>query len=215
MNKDHIFLLLITVVFILLTERIFPQSINDGFRSTLSIGAAVPSGDFGATSGEKGGYATTGFAASLDLTKGLDNNLAWVTSGIIAINSIDEAALKEDAEVSVDAGMYMTSWLLTGFGMEAAASPTANLFFNGQLGVFYSNFPDITYAGSINQTTTSSPAFGFAINAGVKFEKIRFTFRYLSGEPNYEMKASNGSVTIKNEQKLPVGLILLQIGLNL
>ncbi|MDP3148905.1 MAG: hypothetical protein Q8N83_07220 [Ignavibacteria bacterium] len=209
------FLLFIVLLF---SNSIFAQEETSPLRFSLLGGVVLPQGDFGATSGEKGGYASTGFGGMIEMSKNLNENVNWVTSVSLDMNSIDDNTMESQwGGGTITGGNYVTTWAMTGIGFESAASPTVKVYGVGQVGLLFSSFPDITMSSggvSITQTTTMGTAFAFGFGGGIKIDKINIGLRYYTGEPEYEQTATYMGVTGTAKVKMPATVLQLMLGIN-
>ncbi|MFA6598133.1 MAG: hypothetical protein WCS69_10450 [Ignavibacteriaceae bacterium] len=182
-------------------------------------GAALPQGDFSGTTGDKAGYAKTGFCAMVEGAKSLNESVNWVSSISLALNSMDETTIENQMSgPSVSAGSYITTWAMTGVGFETVASPTVKIYGVAQLGLLLSSFPDVTisYGGvSVTQTTKMGTAFAFGFGAGVLINRFNIGLRYYTGEPEYEESASYGGISSTVKVKLPATILQLMVGFSL
>jgi len=224
-----------SVLFLLLIlgSNVFAQESTSSMHFSLFGGLALPQGDFGSASNakyeNKAGFANTGFCAMVEGSKNLNESVMWVSSLSLALNGLDESAMKSDyfgSDYKVTAGSYLTTWAMTGIGYETAISPTINIYGVGQIGLLLSSFPDIkvSYQGSPEATATTkggtSLAYGFG--AGVIINKINIGLRYYSGEPEYEHPIDyyyhtyQGEFTTTTEKvKMPTTVLQLMVGINL
>lgn len=205
-------------VVILLSNSIFAQEETSPMRFSLLGGIVLPQGDFGSTSGEKGGYASTGFGGMLEMSKNLNENINWVTSVSLDMNSIDDNTMTNQwGHGTVTGGNYVTTWTMTGIGVESVASPTVKVYGVGQVGLLFSSFPDITMSSggqSITQTAKMGTAFAFGFGAGLIINKLNVGLRYYTGEPEYEQTATYMGVTGTAKVKMPATVLQLMIGFN-
>ena len=70
----------ILLILLCLSGSIFAQGESLPTRISLFGGMVFPQGDFGATSGEKGGYAKKDFGGMIEISKTLNGKAHWVTS---------------------------------------------------------------------------------------------------------------------------------------
>lgn len=205
-------------VVILLSSSVFAQDEKPPVRFSLSGGIVMPQGDFGSTSGEKGGYASTGFGGMLEMSKNMNENINWVTSVSMDINSMDANTMTNQwGHGTVTAGNYVTTWVMTGIGIESVASPTVKVYGVGQIGLLFSSFPDITLSSggqSITQTAKLANAFAFGIGAGLMINKLNVGLRYYTAEPEYEQSATYMGYTGTAKVKMPAAVLQLMLGVN-
>jgi hypothetical protein len=219
--KNYTYFFCSSVLFLvfIFSNSIFAQENTSQMRFSFYGGAALPQGDFSSTSGEKAGYANTGFCVLIEGSKILSESVNWTSSVSLAINSLDESSMENQLSgITVTTDNYITTWVMTGIGFETSASPTVKIYGLGQMGLLLSRFPDITlsYGGeSITQTTKTGTAFAYGFGAGVIINKINFGIRYYSGEPEYEQTASYGGVTGTAKVKMPATILQLMLGINL
>jgi hypothetical protein len=212
-----IFLLLTSVL--IFCNNVFSQDTPSNVRFNLFGGAAFPQGDFGSTSGQKAGYASTGYSGMLEGSMVLSDEIILVSSVLVAVNSLDASSIEDKiSPIRVSAGSYFTTWPMAGIGIETAVSPSVKIYGLAQVGLLISSFPDITlsYQGeSITQTTKTATAIGLGIGAGFIINKINLGMRYYSAEPEYEQTASYSGVSNTAKVKLPASVLELLIGFNL
>lgn len=219
MNKSSYLLRLGLFLVFMFSNVLFAQEITSPFKFSLYGGASLPTGDFSSTAiAEKSGYATTGFCAMIEGSKEFGETINWISSVSLAINGFDESTLESQlGGLSVSADNYITTWIMTGAGLETPLAPMVNFYALAQIGLLVSSVPDITisYGGeSITQTTNTGTAFAYGFGAGIKITKLNIGMRYYSGEPEYEQTASYNGVTGTNKIKLPASIIELLVGLN-
>lgn len=201
------------------TNVMFSQENISPMSFSLYGGVAFPQGDFSGTSGDKAGYANTGFCAMIEASKNLSGTVNWTSSISLAINSLDESSMEDQLSgFTVTTDNYITTWAMTGIGFETIASPTVKIYGLGQVGLLISSFPDIklSYSGeSITQTTKAGTAFAYGFGAGVIINKINLGLRYYSGEPEYEQSASYSGVSGTAKVKMPATILQLLVGFSL
>lgn len=187
------------------------QENTSSMNFSLFGGLSLPQGDFASTDmkNDKAGFAKTGFCAMAEGSKNLNENVLWVSSLSLALNSMDESALKAPSSYydnySVSAGNYFTSYALTGIGYETVISPNINIYGVGQIGLLLSSMPEIktsyiyysgsydySYSNSITSKMGASFAYGFGV--GIKVKIFNIGLRYYSSEPEYE-QTHKASVT--------------------
>lgn len=215
-NTVRIFIVLL----ITMTNLIFSQVNSPNFSFSIHAGTSFPYGDFGASLSDKAGYAKTGFSGMLEGTKKLTDNVNWVSSILLSINSLDERTMEEYLTgYSVTTTNYLTNWLVSGFGFSTAPSSKLTLYCLGQIGLLVSLFPDLiltdTYGDEINQTTETATAFGYSFGLGIKINKVNLSLRYYSAEPEYLQTATMGTISNSEKVKMPASMFNLLIGFNL
>ena len=192
-----------------------------GFKISLFGGVAFPQGDFGSTSGEEAGFANTGFCIATEAQQTLSSNLIWPSTLLVAFNSFDESSLQkqiEDYGGSISTGNYYTTWIMTGIGYETSINPATKIYFEGQIGLLLSSFPDITFfyeTISITQTTKMATAFAYGFGGGIAFNKFNIGMRYYTAKPEYEQSASYGGDVYKAKVSLPASILQLMVGIYL
>jgi len=222
-NSTYYFCSSVLFLVFIFSNSIFAQENTSQMRFSFYGGAALPQGDFSSTSGKNAGFANTGFCVLIEGSKILSESVNWTSSVSLAINSLDESSLENQLEnqfygITVTTDNYITTWAMTGVGIETSASPTVKIYGLGQMGLLLSRFPDITLSygsASITQTTKMGTAFAYGFGAGVILNKINFGIRYYSGEPEYEQTASYGGVTGTAKVKMPATILQLMLGINL
>lgn len=220
--------LLFSVLFSLLIfcNNAFAQESASSMHFSLFGGIALPQGDFGGSekNNDKAGFAKTGFCAMAEGSKNLNENVLWVSSLSIALNSMDESAIQSlhYAPYKVTAGSYLTSWAMTGIGYETAISPTINIYGVGQIGLLLSSVPEVNAEQSEytwKYTTKMGTSFAFSLGGGIKINKINIGLRYYGGEPEYEQTEtqtndniysySYGTYTSTKKVKMPTSVLQL------
>lgn len=178
------------ILMALLTIPVLSQKIDKRFEAGLSGALVIPAGDFGSTDGENAGFAKIGGGALVDGRLLLGESFGWFSTIAFNINPFDEDAVYEDGDfATLEADNYFQSWLLTGVGFEAPASKDTRIYGTGQVGVLFSNYPDVTLdtdIGNVEMTTDMASAFAFGLGAGVKYKNFNFGLRYFSSNPEYE-----------------------------
>ncbi|MDP3683406.1 MAG: hypothetical protein Q8S01_05685 [Ignavibacteria bacterium] len=217
----------------------FAQESTSSMHFSLFGGIALPQGDFGSTviDYDKAGFAKTGFSAMVEGSKNLNENVLWVSSLSLALNSMDESAMKNRdsfyEEYNATAGSYLTTWAMTGIVYETAISPSINIYGVGQIGLLLSSVPEVKISGSNyygpfteNITSKIGTSFAFSLGGGVKINKINIALRYFSGEPEYEQTYKGDVLTVidgyytitdsKTEKtKKPASVLQLLVGITL
>lgn len=232
-NSTYYFRSVLFLVFIFSNSIFAQESASSPMHFSLFGGLALPQGDFGNTGNgsydDKAGFANTGFFAMLEAAKNLNESVKWVSSLSLALNSLDESAMKSnyfDSDYKVTTGSYLTSWAMTGIGYETAISPTINIYGVGQIGLLLSSFPNIkvSYRGSPEATATTKggTSFAYGFGAGVIINKINIGLRYYSGKPEYEQPGGyyyytyQGEFTTSTEKvQRPATILQLMVGINL
>ena len=219
-------------LFLILGSNASAQESTSSMHFSLFGGLSLPQGDFGGTEkdNDKAGFAKTGFCAMAEGTKNLNENVLWVSSLSIALNSMDESAMQSlhYAPYQVTAGSYLTSWAMTGIGYETVISPTINLYGVGQIGLLLSSFPEVNAEQAEytwKYTTKMGTSFAYGFGCGIKINKINVGLRYYSGEPEYEQTEtqtndniysySYGTYTSTKKVKMPATVLQLLIGITL
>lgn len=168
----------------------------------------VPTGDFGATSGDKAGAAKTGFAFGTELKLHIPaQGLFWAYDAMVMINSVDTAPFDESMlslPDVVSGSTDVTSWvnipLLTGLRYEAPASPEVKLYGVGLIGLDFARSPKIDWEGvitdgttdysvTITQESTVSTSFAFEVGGGLLIgDRFDVSLRYLNLDtPKFEV----------------------------
>ena len=200
-------------------QGIFAQKNITPMRFKLYAGASLPEGDFSSIHGEKAGYANAGFCGLIEGSKLIGESVTWVSSVSLSSNKLDDGEMERQLNgISVSAGNYITTWLMTGFGFETPASPTVKFYGHGQIGLLLSSFPDITlsYMGqSVTQTTSLGTSFAYGFGGGILINNVNLGLRYYTGEPEYVETAGNNGATSTFKAKLPATVLQLLIGINL
>ena len=217
-NSIFYFYSVLFLVFIF-SNSIFAQKNTSQMHFSVYGGAALPQGDFSSTNGQKAGFAKTGLCGMVETTKYLNENVIWISSISLAINSLDENEMENKLSGStVSSGNYITTWAMTGVGFKTVVSPSVNIYGAAQIGLLLSRFPDITLSSggkSITQTTKMGIAFAYGFGAGVVINEINLGIRYFSGEPKYEETARYNGVTYTAKVNMPATILQLLFGINL
>jgi hypothetical protein len=189
---------------------------NTQFNAMLSL----PTGDFGAKSGNNAGLATTGFGLALEHCAAFDGGpLGWVTgaSFILNFNGMEDALHDAGApsDVTADGGTYLNVPIMTGLRATGPAGPTVKVYGQFQLGMDFLNVTDLTVSeGSSNGGSVSfDPSFSFCFGAGVG---IMFSDRVNAGlrffhSPERDIDVSN-SLGQSGTGNLSVSMIQLVLG---
>ncbi|MDR3628643.1 MAG: outer membrane beta-barrel protein [Ignavibacteriaceae bacterium] len=197
----------------------YAQEVSPLMHFSIFAGGAFPEGDFGSTSGEKAGYAKTGFSAMVQGDKSLSESIYWTSSISLAINSLDESSMRSATGVSgmnITTTNYYTTWVMTGVGFETPVSPTVKIYGSAQLGLLVSKFPDVTisYNGiSVNQTADMATAFAYGFGAGFWLNNFNLGLRYYTGQPKYKETASYGNNSYSVNEDLPATVLQVMFGI--
>ena len=190
---------------------------------------SIPSGDYGATSGNKAGLAKTGFGFGLEYDKPIENtNLNLVFTGLLNSHSVDASEIEKnlqsyDADATVDVGSYLLFWITAGIGFQSEMSPNANLYGNLQIGLLHGKVPEMTMTLPSSDIkgvseSASSTVFGLGIGGGIIFsDKYDIGLHYYTAEPEYEVTTKTTSSTLGNSSssikaKQPTASINLLFG---
>jgi hypothetical protein len=137
------------------------------------------------------------------------------------VNSVDETAIENQLSgFTVSSGSYLTTWTMTGVGIETVASPTVKIYGLAQIGLLLSSVPDLTisssYGTSVTQTTKMGTALAYGFGAGVLINRFNIGLRYYTGEPEYEHSVSfNGGNSTTAKEKSPTTVLEVMIGFSL
>jgi hypothetical protein len=185
-------------------------------------GLALPTGDFGETSGDNSGLAKSGFCGGLELIFGLPIQ-APIDIGIVAsvTGLYNEMDLKTSQGMKVDADPWITVWPMVG---GRVSLPVGQLSFYGtlQLGGVFARFPEIsyTYTGSSAKSTYKADPVvkfvAFSVGAGVGFGPLRVGLRYLdAGQVEFEIKSSSATQGGSGKEKIGISALCVTVGLEL
>ncbi|MBI5471342.1 MAG: hypothetical protein HY961_03255 [Ignavibacteriae bacterium] len=194
-------------------------------------GASIPMGDLAETSGQKAGYAQTGFDAGIQWYGGSEN-VQFTIAGVFASNSTDMSTVfspSSSYSANVESGSWMTIWTLGGGRFAADVAPSFQIHGDVLFGALIGMSPEIKatlsaynyYTGrteTVTATQESQTAVGFAYGVGFGFSISQFdvTIRYLGGSPEYEIEAKGSSGTTSSSKfQQPTGLLFLTAGVNL
>ena len=162
----------------------------------------------------------------MSINNRIARNINWSSSAVFSLNGMDEASLEKTMQYSLNSSAKLSSsgsifniWLMSGISGEFEASPDINIYGTAQLGIIFSNYPDITmdYSSyytnySITQESKMATAFAYCIGAGVKMGSFDFTLRLLGASPEFKQTASARGNTVTVKSSLPVSIVLLGAG---
>jgi len=194
-------------------------------------GEVFPLSDYSSTTASNAGYAGSGFCAMVEADKNINENVYWASSVSFAMNNFDKYSLQSSLGnnlavlignnmgfvSNVSAGMYTSTWLMTGFGFEMPVSPVVKIYSVEQIGLLISSFPGISFT-NYNTSGTLTPAAGMAfateLGAGVIIRRINLGLRYYTGEPYYKQTLSFSGSTVNVKGEFPVTILQFIIGYN-
>jgi hypothetical protein len=189
------------------------------WRFALGAGLAQPVGDFGANSGENGGYAVTGYSLFGKASLRLAPSLRWLTSVTLTSHAIDEEAILLPQGATVDAGSWVLIWPMTGIQVESQGGSSIVVSGSLQIGVLIGTSPDVNI--TINnqvarQPSASGASVAFSVAIGlVIHEWLLLEASYLSGSPEYEITATGGGASASGVAEQATGVIMLGLGVTL
>jgi hypothetical protein len=179
-----------TFVFILFLNHVFGQIETDKGYIGLSLGASIPTGDFGSTdeNNQNAGFAKTGTMIDLNFSYLLGKNFGISAMLLGQSNNIDVDALENEANFQIP-GINWTyssdSWSVGGiliggyasFPIGAKSSFDAHLM----IGSLNTTLPSIQITGNFNGITLSSmsesqddASFGILLGGGFKFNVSKY-----------------------------------------
>lgn len=204
MKNFHISLLLIFFSWLtsisLVAQTNSDMQLSQHFR--LIGGLSLPMGDFGSTSGAHAGLAKSGFSLGAEYSKENSKGFELGVLGCYSINSIDEAEIKKQFQSAfgsgtVSAGSWSLLNLMGSVGFICNSSPNMSIYGKGYAGLLIGTIPEITIdlgGTTITQESATATTIGYGVGGGLLInEKIDIGIRYLTGEPEYEEKASSSS----------------------
>lgn len=190
------------------------------FNLRLSTGLSMPMGEFKAVTGEKAGLATPGLMGMLEVTKPITEMIDVTFSTTLAHNDINIYKIEEElskiiSPVNVLSASYYTSWAMAGVQLGHDTFENTRFYFNANLGLLFSSFPDLTIihlGQSMTQKTESKIALGFGFGAGMQYDVLFVGVRYLTGTPEYSQTIEGSTINITGIE-LPVSVLLLMMGI--
>ena len=217
--KKILFWVTTLLIFIsILNENVSAQE-NSSMNFKIFGGASFPISDYGATSGERAGFASIGYSIMLEGTKYLSQNVNWISSVTISTNGFDNLTLEKSLPNSqVNAGSYNSIWILTGISPETNLSSEIKLYGLVEAGLLFSIFPAIHYydfyKGTKNLASQKGISLAYCLGGGVNINKINVGIRFNAGYPKYKQSFTNGLLDSR-EVKLPLMILQFFIGINL
>jgi hypothetical protein len=206
-----------------LTAAIAPSPIEQSASSSYGrsgsgidvfVGVSIPVGDL-ATLGADGGKAIGGFAFGGDASLGLFPAVAWVSSVVVSINSLDLTTWLQGSGVSGDATSWTLVWAMTGLKFFVEVSPDVGVFAFGMGGVLFGSSPRITLKTetvSATQNPASTSVFGFGVGAGVNLYPVTLSVRYSSGQPEYDVSVTSSAGSASGKVKQPTSCFQFTCG---
>jgi hypothetical protein len=229
-KKYFLYVLYISFFIIAIAGNLKAQWSEDVSNKQLKLlgGLCLPTGDFGSTGMQKGGYAKTGFSAGVEYNTKIKKDLEVGVMGNLSMNGIDEAAMEK---TFTEAIYYLTGhhgpWNLTtsswhsidimgSVGFRTDISPAVDIYGRGYMGLSIGFMPEIKLTSAIVnvvQTSATAAAFGYGLGAGIIIDR-RFDIgiRYISAEPEFETTASGGGFSFTDKSTQPMGRVQLQVG---
>ena len=229
-KKYFVHILYISLLITAIVGNLKAQWNEDVFNRQLKLfgGVCLPTGDFGSTGMQKGGYAKTGFSAGVEYNTKIKKDLEVGVMGNLSMNSIDEVAMEKTFTEVI---YYLTghpgpwnlttsSWLnidiMGSAGFRTDVSPTVDIYGRGYLGLSIGFMPEIKLTSAIvnvMQTSATAAAFGYGLGAGMIIDRhFDIGIRYISAEPEFETTASGGGFSFTGKSSQPMGRVLLQVG---
>jgi len=229
-NKYLSLILYISLFIIAIIGNLKAQPSEDVSKKQLKLlgGVCLPTGDFGSTGMQKGGYAKTGFSAGVEYNTKIKKDLEVGVIGNLSMNGMDEAAMEKTFTEII---YYLTghpgpwnlttsSWLnidlMGSAGFRTEVSPTVDIYGRGYMGLSIGFMPEIKLTSAIVnvvQTSATAASFGYGLGAGIIINRqFDIGVRYLSAEPEFETTASGGGLSYTDKYSQPMGRIQLQVG---
>jgi hypothetical protein len=156
----------------------------------------------------------------LEVTKPITPIFDLTFSATLAHNDINIYKIEEElskiiSPVNVLSASYYTSWLMAGVQLGDEPFENIRFYFNANLGLLFSSFPDLTIVHlgqSRTQKTESKLALGFGFGAGMQYDVFFVGVRYLTGTPEYSQTVEGSTINI-TDIELPVSVLLLMMGI--
>lgn len=217
---------LLAVVFFLtlsvaMTGGVRAQSLPNS-TLTFFAGVALPTGDYGALSGDKAGFATTGFGGGIDFTSRIINGFQLGLSGGLAVNSVDQDFIRR-LLTNVPVGVQMGTWFEFHFvacaGYAIDVTPFLALYGRGYGGLIIATSPSIQYnlpgdyTNYIREDPATAAAPGYGIGFGAMIVRsVDVGFRFLTAEPEFKTMLSDQSTSVPVKLKQSMQIIELTVG---
>lgn len=186
-------------------------------------GVSIPSGEFSSTSSDGAGFAVTGYSLGIDFNLPIIKEIALISTAALSVNAFDKSSLnkifqKNGFILNENVDDYNTCWGLTGLNYEKNISQLNTLNFSLQIGFLFPIYPKLRvyYKGNqMNQSTTANLTFAYAINFGIKFNKVNLGARLYYSNPESNQLAASGYTSLNVKVKLPVEIIQISLGITI
>ncbi|MFI5253600.1 MAG: hypothetical protein ACHQQQ_14355 [Bacteroidota bacterium] len=185
-------------------------------------GVCVPLGDFGSPDPS---FSSSGFAATA-VSGGIEYNAEVIRGlGITFGETFSLHNTKKDGWVekypnyNFEINNWLLLWSTAGIFIDQDFSVSTNFYVDGQAGILYSNYPQISIIDSYNQsgiiTAPAVTAFGYKVGGGIRWNRFELGLHYFSSDIDFQSYAdfhslsSNPKVTIEHfPQQVPIRVLL-------
>jgi len=196
-------------------EYISPGS---GFDIAIKVGPSFPLGEFAGTTDAGSGYALTGWSVGVDGILSLAQHLDWISSLDLSVNKTDESGLTPGTGALISSTSWSNVWLLTGLKVSGPLGESSpfRIFGTAQGGFLFGTSPEenLEWAtGYSNRGSATATAFGYSVGAGVSVSSFTVSFRYLGGEPDYQVTTVDASGQKSGSLKQQTACLQLTAGL--
>jgi hypothetical protein len=192
----------------------------------VGFGGAFPLGDFGSANSAS---TTSGFAANA-LSGSIEYNIEVIRGlGLVIGETFSFHTTKKDDWVNkypnynIEIQNWLLMWSTAGVFLDVDLSPSFNWYIDGQAGVLYTNYPQISIIDPYNQsgivTAPSLTTFGYKVGGGIRWNRYEIGCHYLSSDPEFDAYADFHSLSLnphvkiqKYPVKVPVRVIMLTFG---
>ena len=180
---------------------------------------SMPMADFGDDSGEKAGYASTGFGGGLELSFPVGSGFSVAANASGIFNKMDLGKAEDFFGDAMDVGYWMNIPVMIGLKYEPQTSSSMALYGIAQAGVNIVRAPTMEmriFGVKTEFTSDAVTSFGFGVGGGAVINE-RFTIgvRYLSlGEPEIKYTTKSGGYSTSENFKQPVSMFLVTLGIS-
>lgn len=178
---------------------------HSGPEFGIHVGGSFPAGDFGAggsaLSGTRGGFAEPGITGDVEITFPLTahRRLGWISSLMIHSHSTDYTSFFQRGGYEGSSGSWLIVTPLTGLRYRISFTPDFAAYTLVQGGLMYGRSPQIILAtaeGSGRQESATGTSFAYNFSMGIVVShQVNMGFRYVHGEPAYQVTESFGTQT--------------------
>jgi hypothetical protein len=187
----------------------FEMSYERRVHASVRAGVAIPTGDFGATTGSESGAASVGFQIAADLLFPIDPASSVGGNVTVAINSLDVGG---SVPTGVDIGSWSSIWLMLAGQIQTTNFSSTQGYLQSRLGLVVVSPPSVTSSvASVEYSTATSFAYGIA--GGLIFsEHLKLEAAFMGSRPEFTATLHASGQQASGTGRLPVNIVMLSLG---